>query len=48
MDLLLAALILGFCGALPCPIKVASCPLRRSRGWGEGVACVVLVWTVYS
>jgi hypothetical protein len=48
MDLVVAALILGFCGALPCPIGVASCPVRRSRGWGEGVAYNCRVWNVYS
>ena len=36
MDLLLAGLILGFCGALPCPMKVACGAVRRSRGWGGG------------
>ena len=30
-DLLLATLILGFCGALPCPMKVACGAVRRRR-----------------
>jgi len=33
-DLLLATLILGFCGALPCPMKVASMSLAEEPWMG--------------
>ncbi len=48
MDLVVAALILGFCGALPCPMKVACGAVQRQCRWGEGVAYNCRVWNVYS